>query len=164
MPVRVELHQEQRASFRLVSFSDLVGRGPQLVECSQKTTVGLVGPTDISASTPSAPPQAIQSAVIADAGGGISLNRISTELAQAGPRVEKGRESSDDRGDGITTSRCRFQCECLGECLQRFRRLGIQPGFWKAGRQGDGSLVHRVRVCHLRMLTLASADTCKCVV
>lgn len=93
--------QEREAPIGFVVLTDLDGRRPQPIESTEEPAVGFVTPPDIAAPPPPRRPQTIEPTVIANAMGGVPLDRVTTEPPDLSPRIEHARVPGDYARDGI---------------------------------------------------------------
>ncbi len=149
-PGGIELCEEDGAPFGLVSLTDF-GRGAtEAGHRSKEPPIGGLDPADRPGTSPAGSAELIESAVIPDPKGGITLYRITTEPCQLGPRIAEPRPSGDDGGHGIALS-VRWLGQGIGERL---------------GGGGFGRLQHRLgraalvdvngSLCHVGLSVVAA--------
>lgn len=97
-PGGIELPEEQGTPFGFVVLSDAFGGIGQSGEAAEEPSVVLVDPSDMAAPPPAVGSETIEASVIADPVGGIGLDIVAAELAEAGPTVEEPRMVGDDGG------------------------------------------------------------------
>jgi hypothetical protein len=90
------LEQKQRTPFLLGRFTDLGCRGTELIQSAQKPSIGFVFPSNVPAPPPATPPKPIKPSVIADAGCGVSLDRITAEFTEARPPIQEQRIAANN--------------------------------------------------------------------
>src|SRR5579875_297775 len=87
-PVRVELVEEVLAPGRLLRLADPGGGGAQGVERSEEPAVARLRPAHPAGPPPPVGPELVESAVVADPGVGVRLDRVGRDLGEEGPGVD----------------------------------------------------------------------------
>ena len=111
----------------------------QAAEAAEEATVGLVGPTDVAGAAPAVGTQGVETAVVADAIGGVALDRVAARGRRAPPTRRATRVGHDDLGHARPT--------VVGRCRERLAK-GVVSGSGLGGqhRAGRTGRMHRDRV------------------
>ena len=82
--------------------ADLGGHRPEAAQRPQESAIRLLGPTHVPRTAPSARPQRIEPAVIADPVGRVPFDRVATSIAERRPGIETARPARHHGGDQRT--------------------------------------------------------------
>ena len=150
--------QELAAASLLVDLADLTRALAQAVERAEETAVRLVPPAHVPRTTPARLPEAIEAAVVTDAGVRVTLHRVARELSESSPTVEEPRPPGHDRSDCVAPLGV-GRVEGVGERGQHLRWIRVEHGLRKPFRGERDRLVghtEEVRGCAGRIREVTS--------
>ncbi len=98
---RVELGEEQGDALGFVVLADRRGHLAQTAQAAEEPAVRRVRPAHVPRAAPTVGPQGVEPTVVADAVGGVPLDRVAPAVAERPPGGERARVTGGDGGDGV---------------------------------------------------------------
>lgn len=170
--MRIELSKKQPKTLRFVVLADGRSHCAEAAHAAEHATIGFVGPPYVARAAPPVCAQCVESAVIANAIGGVTLDRVGGDIAERTPRNQRTRILRDHRGS---------ERPLLGYCCLSHALHGVSNCGWLGGQHSarwtlrehlNRLLTHAatlrplavVRVSDMTALSLESAKTIAIVI